>query len=374
MPWPRAVSSVWGMNEPLTLKTLPDLLRAIPEMLGFVPQECLVVMPLNGRFGGTLLRADLPKSPDQAADVSLSTSVVDQLLRLGDVDGVYLIVFTDEPANTVLPPYVFTLARLADFVRMNGIAVRAGVCVASDRWVEYWGDGSGSRDEVHSLVHDALPRGLPELATIPPAGAAARERVAALIASQRDLAEITDDEVLCAWSLLLEGANWLDPVYEPILIALVARGLARPRTLEMLVADGVFGTETSERVEAAWIEFSEQMTDTELIGLTEVFAEFVPADVQRVQQAILALRSIAAHLEGAARAQALSALAWVYLLCAAGSYAQAFAREALRGGDHPLAVNVLELIDEGYVPGWVDGASVTGAAHGAAELVDGGAA
>lgn len=352
-------STLCGMNPPRILTSVTDLLRTIPEVLGYEPPESLVVMPLSGGPGGAMLRVDLPERSGDETD-EYCRIVLDHVLRLGDVERLYLVVFTNHPFVGELAPFTLELETLARHASRLGLEVLGGACVAADTWSEYWGPGSGPRDEVRSELAPAIPHDVTEATEVHPAAEDARVRVAELLEEHAHLAEITDDEVLCAWNLFLDGARWLDPEYEPILVALVTRGLRRLRTLELIVANGAFGVDISERVEAIWLDLAESMPDTELTGITEVFADFVPADLDRVGRAISALRSIASHVSVREARGAFAALAW--LCCCAGraSLASEYARRALRAGHHPLAADVLERSEQGYVPGWVLGAGCAG--------------
>lgn len=307
-----------------------------------------------------MIRVDLPKSQAQVALEEYAAAVLDHVLRLGDAERLFFVVFTHETHVDGVAPYALAIDQLARQARRLDFEIAGGACVAESHWSEYWGSERGPRSEVESELAPLIPHDITEATEIEPAAQAARERVAELLAEHEELAEITDDEVLCAWNLFLNGARWLDPEYEPILIALVSRGLRRLRTLELLVANGLFGSDIAERVEAVWLDLADEMPETELTGLTELFSDFVPADLHRVEQSSAALRTIVSHVDDAHRGPALAALAWLNCGAARASLGQEYARRALRLGHHPLAASVLAKVDDGYVPGWVLGAGCAG--------------
>jgi hypothetical protein len=347
------------MTSPRILTSIHEVLRTIPEVLGFTPNESLVVIPFSGGPSSAMIRVDLPQPAGDDAE-GFGHAVLEHVLRLGDVERLFFAVFTEKAHAGNIAPYTLELETLARRSKRLGLHVVGGACVASDAWSEYWGARGGPRDEVVSALAPAIPADVAEAIEIAPAPAAARTRVEELLAEHAHLAEITDDEVLCAWNLFLDGARWLDPEYEPILVALVSRGLRRLRTLELIVANGALGSDISERVEAIWLDLAENMPESELTGLTEVFADFIPADLPRVERAISALRTIASHVSEREARGALAALSWLNCLAGRASIASEYARRALRAGHHALAAEVLERVDQGYVPGWVVGSGCAG--------------
>ncbi|WP_125106063.1 MULTISPECIES: DUF4192 family protein [Gulosibacter] len=347
------------MTSPRILTSIHEVLRTIPEVLGFTPTESLVVIPFSGGPSSAMIRVDLPQPAGDDAE-HFSHAVLEHVLRLGDVERVFFAVFTSKAHAGEIAPYTIELETLARQSRRLGLHIVGGACVAGDAWSEYWGARGGPRDEVVSALAPVIPADVSEATEIASAPEEARSRVEELLAEHARLAEITDDEVLCAWNLYLDGARWLDPEYEPILVALVSRGLRRLRTLELIVANGALGSEICERVEAIWLDLAENMPEAELTGLTEVFADFIPADLARVDRAISALRSIASHVSEREARGALAALAWLTCLAGRASIASEYARRALRAGHHALAAQVLERIDQGYVPGWVVGSGCAG--------------
>lgn len=115
-----------------------DVVCAVEQMLGFVPQRSLVVVCLHGprRRLGLAMRFDLDVGPDTARDADGSTALGDVVVarvRRERADGVLLLVYPADPVVGELPhrPLVERISGALDALVVDAVAVTDG------RWRSY---------------------------------------------------------------------------------------------------------------------------------------------------------------------------------------------------------------------------------------------
>ncbi|MGN6131760.1 MAG: DUF4192 domain-containing protein [Nocardioidaceae bacterium] len=116
------------MTDPKTLraKTPADLLAMVPFVLGFHPEDSLVVLTLGDADRPFHARVDLPADPDDVAGVAdhLTETAVRHGLR-----SVALVVYSDDE-----PLAEAAVDALADRLLQGGVDVKAAVRADGERW------------------------------------------------------------------------------------------------------------------------------------------------------------------------------------------------------------------------------------------------
>lgn len=125
--------------QPLTLRTPYDVIGAVPHLLGFPPQESLVVICLALRRVLLTLRFDLPEPGDEQP---LADEIAARAAHAGASE-VLLVCFTDQvgpmltrPSRSALPRRRF-VRRVRNALTGRGLTHRDALLVAQDRWWSY---------------------------------------------------------------------------------------------------------------------------------------------------------------------------------------------------------------------------------------------
>ena len=108
-----------------TLTSPHDLLAAVPFLVGYHPENSIVVIALNGETIGMAMRIDYPEEvdPDQI------DTLASHLLR-EDADSALVVAYVPE---TVFDSE-FLLGSISDAIAMRGILIREVLEVRADRW------------------------------------------------------------------------------------------------------------------------------------------------------------------------------------------------------------------------------------------------
>lgn len=154
----------------LRCTTPADILSALPRLLGFDPEDSLIVLRFSGTRSVEAARIDLPRvpGPESTAQVlgllrSALQSLTESAARSGDptpprITGLGIAVVTSVRfGRSRVPPWTELAAHIATDCREAGIALTVSCCRAADGWADY-------RDA------DAVPVGgrpLAELAATP---------------------------------------------------------------------------------------------------------------------------------------------------------------------------------------------------------------
>jgi hypothetical protein len=114
----RESASVAGVTQPrLRIKTTPDVLAAIPYLLGFHPADCIVVLALRDRRVLFVMRHDL-------SDVDPGM-VADLLIEHGTEDA-FVVGYGEQPQVVGVAPAVAGALRLAGIAVIDEVRVTAG--------------------------------------------------------------------------------------------------------------------------------------------------------------------------------------------------------------------------------------------------------
>lgn len=123
----------------LRLSGQGGLISAVPHLLGFAPEESLVLVGLGGRTGrlGITMRIDLPPDgPDSAPFPDEFEPMGQALLRDGGSECLAMVM-TECPDDDGVPPYVDLVASLDEALYSCGIEVSDIVLVRTGRWRSY---------------------------------------------------------------------------------------------------------------------------------------------------------------------------------------------------------------------------------------------
>ena len=121
----------------LTVKRIDELIEVVPHMLGFQPEESMVVFPLSG--GLPTARVDLPQTAEQHEQIR--ESMLNAYLRHARPGSqVALICFTETGADAELAS-----RRLAQAFTEHGVPVPLRLSVTATDWVDLENGTGGPR-------------------------------------------------------------------------------------------------------------------------------------------------------------------------------------------------------------------------------------
>lgn len=119
-----------------------DILAIVPSILGFVPTEHLVVVPVPEEYSArdfiTALPFDLPRSGDQAAYRRFSSTVAGSVARDRRIRRVLVAVYTSAVAGGITDrPRVDLQDLVIRKLHARGIHLAESMYVASNGWGSY---------------------------------------------------------------------------------------------------------------------------------------------------------------------------------------------------------------------------------------------
>ncbi|KFF60902.1 hypothetical protein JF66_01240 [Cryobacterium sp. MLB-32] len=127
--------------QPTIVKTrkASDFLALVPQLVGFLPEQSLVLVAFRGNRTCGALRFNLPDT-DAPLKVHkrIATTLVGTLCKIPGVDAVVPVVYTGDCFAAVggMPQEDF-LGCLMKRAEMSGFLVRDALCVAADAWGSY---------------------------------------------------------------------------------------------------------------------------------------------------------------------------------------------------------------------------------------------
>ncbi|MCX7521186.1 DUF4192 domain-containing protein [Microbacterium sp. STN6] len=168
---------------------LAQFLAAVPHMVGFEPENSVVLVALRGKRTCGALRFNLPASTNRTVVKRIVTTIIGVFCRLHGVDAVVPVVYTQQRfADSGHAPHREVADELIRRAELSGFTVRDAACVASDGWGSYYDSDCPSSGRPLSLITTSgLQQRLPaehtvaasaqQLARIEPADASTRRRV-----------------------------------------------------------------------------------------------------------------------------------------------------------------------------------------------------
>lgn len=368
-----------------------DLLALVPQLTGFTPRDSLVVVLFAGRRSRGALRIGLPQGTDLPQEVVevVAQRALGLACRAHGVDAVVPVLYTDEPFGVrvdadgrVEPPGGAIAQACIALAERQGFVVKDALCSAADGWASYLDPvvpvGGRSLDLVASspvngvapvpdeLVTAELAPATPaELAAVGDALQVLTGRLEALVQAAGDPAPAVPPEWLSAVDRLDELPEFFEEVLHRGVDALSAEEVAllliacsRAWASDVALMQWAFGRALGEEVFEAECEQAHVPLDA---GDAEVFHRVARLlvgdgprpDVDRVQTAVVLLRTVAGRAPEPWRPPLLGMLAWFSWALGQSSRAAAFLEQLpAEHHDDGLAPTIRALIGHGELPAW----------------------
>ena len=375
--------------------TASDFLALVPRLVGFEPHDSLVFVAFRGSRTCGAMRVDLPGVSQSRAHKRIATTLVGMLSKLPGVDAVVPVVYTGEtfaasaggpgaPAAGI--PHSDFVDSVVTRLRFSGFVVRDALCVAADGWGSYLDPGRPPAGRplaaiAGSPILDGVPTAdggpvgsVADLAALPPADPAARERVAASLGAfgavlrgadpgrarrarvaSRDAvgadarAAALGDIPATLEEIITARGDTVDPHAAAFVIA-ISRS---PAVRDVVMMQWAFDLALGERVLADAARFSRGATAGALETAGLMLGRGPRPDPERVGRAISLLKSIAALAPDDSRAPVLCMLAWLNWALGRSSVADVFVAEALRVDPrYGLADLMRTVLERGILPEW----------------------
>lgn len=375
-----------------------DFLALVPQLLGFLPEKCIVLVAFRGNRTCGAMRFNLP---DPAAPVKvhkrIATSLIGTLCKIPGVDAVVPVAYTDDSFGAVpgIPHERFAEALVAR-AELSGFLVRDALCVGADGWGSYLdpecpAGGHPLSDIAASAVHQAIPadsrRDLATLrsgADLPTVDLAVKERLARRFAGYQRLGsgspsapELIDmvgdllDPVETAEAALSWDATEVQVDDAAALLFLVQGPANRDQIMLQFAFGEQVGIQTYElNVRYAIIQRATgysmddivrdgyersaggdpdaRRTSDLMLGLGEE-----RPDPGRIERAIALLKTVVAMAPRSARPAPLCMLAWLSWALGRGSVAGVFIDTALAIDPGYSMASLLDaVVCSGHLPEW----------------------
>jgi len=359
-----------GMSKSVRVTGPVDILGLVPELVGFMPSDSVVLLVFAGNAICGTYRIDLPAPSDDRVYRRLATTIVGMLCKVRGGDGVLPIVYTTDSFadHGGIPREHFT-TRLIERARSAGFRVFDALCVAADGWGSYL---ASDRDEPHELAEvraaELLRSAEPgagdvasdaeELAALPEVDQARRQRVGR---AWRRLERTPDaelpaerlDPVAVAEACVGQGFDGVPADEIAVVLWLASRAVLR----DAMLYTWAWGTDIGEAAFALNLALSagaELGPEGErLAGALGGFSEMPRPDRARVTRAIDALRTVTALAPAKARAPLFTMLGWLHWALGRSSVAGRFVDRARRlDPEYGLAELLDAMLQAGHVPEW----------------------
>lgn len=389
--------------------TPQDFLALVPQLVGFLPEQSLVLVAFRGNRTCGALRFNLPADPAGPQELRrIAGTLLGTLCRIPGVDALVPVVYTDAVIgeNTVtatdLPQGAF-LAAIRHRAAQAGFLVRDALCVAGDGWASYLeadepairrrnGSARHALAEIAtSSVNGRIPadarRDLAKLHTgadLPKVDLATRERCARRLARYQRLGPDAGPIP----ELIEMVGDMLDPVgtAETVLgvnpaelsideIAALLFLVQGPATRDQMMLQFAFGQDAGRRAHALNRHYAQRQRETGL-SMDDVVAadaaagrEFVEStpttgdlmlgdsprrpDPERIDRGIRLLKLLVAMAPRPTRPAPLCMLAWLSWALGQGSVAGVYIDTALDiDAGYGMARLLEQMIGSGHLPEW----------------------
>ncbi|AUG79961.1 hypothetical protein CFP65_5252 [Kitasatospora sp. MMS16-BH015] len=150
-PTPGPLPSSLGLGLPTRMRGPGDMAEMLPYLLGFFPDDSIVVVGLHGPRleQGGVIRLDIPESPDTWPSIAADTArlLIELSEQRGSRPSQVLVYLCHDPADGDRPGVVARLAPLADALvdrfGDHDIRVRESLAIVEGRWWSFLCRGTG---------------------------------------------------------------------------------------------------------------------------------------------------------------------------------------------------------------------------------------
>jgi hypothetical protein len=153
-------------------KRAHDFLALVPQLVGFLPENSVVLVAFRGNRTCGALRFNLPDpAAPEKVHKRIATSLVGTVCKIKGADAIVPVVYTaDAFADAAGIPHQRFASVLVSRAELSGFLVRDSLCVGADAWGSYLdpscpADGHPLEDISSSPVREAFPARR-ELATV----------------------------------------------------------------------------------------------------------------------------------------------------------------------------------------------------------------
>ncbi|WP_022884214.1 DUF4192 domain-containing protein [Glaciibacter superstes] len=391
--------------QPTIVKTArpQDFLALVPQLLGFLPEQSMVLVAFRGNRTCGALRFNMPvDTAPEKVHKCIATTLIGTICKIPRVDGVVVVAYTGDPFVSPggLPGRRFaeTLARRAE---LSGFRVKDVLCVAADGWGSYDDPECPSQGRPLAEIETSAALLLPqcdtstELATLrdgaelPRVERAAKEQFGRALRRYQRLAwEPGADQGLLDATGVLDSIDiaealfgWdsaeLDPDEAAGLLFLVQEPPIRDQIMLQIAFGREVGEETYDvNVRYAAIQRATGLSMDEIVIAEELrlrsseqespkgiggvrMADRMVGwsnerpDPERIQHAIDVLKKIIALSPRAARPAPLCMLAWLSWALGRGSVGGMFVDKALaEDPTYSMAILLNTMFSTGHLPDW----------------------
>lgn len=345
------------MSSPTVVKVadVAGFLRLVPRLVGMDPTRSLVLAAFTGNRSGGALRVDLPTSGADLA--AFADTVVGLVCRLGTVDGIAAVVYTDTDLRSAVRGDAASLLGVVETCADRaGLAVKDLLLVASDGWC---GVRSGIAHPAQPLSSirdtdaEALLLDVDAAVRLPPRPAGVQNMHERAVAGRlRGGAGglLRHDPSGSIEAALAGEPSGLGVPDEPTV--LLGAALRVPALRDVVLLQIGWGREFGSHT---WRRCREQppIAPDEPITMAFMGGDMARPDRERVERGIERLIGVAALTSPPCRAPVLTALAWLHWALGRGSVAGRFL-DLARAADPPYAFADLltARLAAGVLPEW----------------------
>ena len=156
-----------------------DFLAALPQLVGFDPQNSVVLVAFRDGVSCGALRVDLPSKT--VAHKRLATFAIGTLSKIRAVDAVAIVICTDQNFGQKAEPPLADFAKvMMKRLEQAGFSVHSALCRAADGWSSYrWRDRPVGGYPLSEIADSPMAAMLPPVVVVdlPPISAAALRAV-----------------------------------------------------------------------------------------------------------------------------------------------------------------------------------------------------
>lgn len=349
------------MKQTKRIRSALDILETVPEMVGYLPENSLVILPLTDGHGRACIRIDLPVSEASVPAEDYALHVLKQVMQLPDANEVFLVAYAEAYIEANRVPFADHQYAICEGLEYFGIRIKGVLTQAANGWSSLDGSEQGPLDDLKMAPEKSVAASFEDFAAIEPGDANARHNLArAMEVFDAVGLELDLPSVIFAWEKMLAFRDELEVDSLLANQAILTAALRDPFLTDCLLAFSAYGPDLVDDLERVWLTLDpgEGLPIDTLIAAR---LETEPVELTRVAECIALLRDLIGALPEAEAANGYAALGWLEWARGSSSLAGHFSREALvLEHSHPLALSVSLAADSGKSPGWIREVGVSG--------------